>query len=277
MSVASDPHSFPPCADACAGSRLGRVVHWLPVVSSTNRVLAAMAEDGALHGTVVIADHQTAGAGKGERAWFSKPGGGLLLSVLLRPDASFGELPQLTLLAAVALHDALARLDLPNAGLKWPNDLLIGGRKVCGILAETGTDQDGEVFVVLGIGLNVGLRVDDFPHELAAIATSLTEAAGRPVDVRAVMEGFLEALEFWLGRWCREGFAPVRAAWCEASCTLGRRVGFGGEGEIGEAVGLADDGGLLVRDRNGDIHGFHSGDMRFLDGACESTQTRSVS
>lgn len=248
------------------GCAIGHAVHWHDEVASTNRLLAEMGAAGAPHGTVVAADHQTAGSGKGDRSWFSKPGAGLCLSVLLRPDSRFEDLPQLTLLAAVAMLDALDAVGIDAARVKWPNDILIGGRKVCGILAETGTAADGAVFVVVGVGLNVNLTASDFPPDLRDIATSLAEVAGHPLPRRRIFQGFLAALESWFSIWRGQGFQPVATAWSARSCTLGRRVIFDAaemSSVTGEAVGLGRDGSLLIRDGNDVTHRFHSGEMRF--------------
>lgn len=262
------------------GAALGATLHWFAVTASTNRVAAEIGAAGASHGTVVVAEHQTAGSGKGDRVWASKPGAGLLVSVLLRPKARFEDLPQITLLAAVAMVDALEAEGIADARVKWPNDILIGGRKVCGILAETGVSPDGDVFVVLGVGLNVNQSLSDFPPELEEIATSLAVAAGRPVSRQRIFHAFLDALDVWMARWREAGFAPIRAAWNARSCTLGRRVSFdvGTVTLTGEAVGLEADGSLAIRDQDGALHRFHSGEMRFVaEPPFEPSHKRSVS
>ncbi len=262
------------------GAALGATLHWFAVTASTNRVAAEIGAAGASHGTVVVAEHQTSGSGKGERVWSSKPGAGLLFSVLLRPEARFEDLPQITLLAAVAMVDAIAANGVSGARVKWPNDILIDGRKVCGILAETGVSPDGSVFVVLGVGLNINESLSDFPPELEEIATSLAVAAGRPLSRQRIFHAFLDALDVWLARWRADGFDPIREAWCARSCTLGRRVHFE-VGEVtltGEAVGLGADGSLEIRDQGGASHRFHSGEMRFVaEPLFEPSHKRSVS
>lgn len=248
------------------GREIGHAVLWHDAVDSTNRRLADLGRAGAAHGTVLAADHQTAGSGKGDRVWFSKPGGGLCLSVLLRPEARTEDLPQLTLLTAVAVLDALFASGIAAARVKWPNDILVDGRKVCGILAEGGVSADGSGFVVIGVGLNVNLTANDFPLDLREVATSLAAVAGRPLPRRRIFQDFLAALEGWLAIWRELGFSPIADAWSARSCTLGRRVAFDATEESveGEAVGLGRDGCLLVRDGSGATHRFHSGEMRFV-------------
>ena len=284
MSVVANLQSAAPEANLAeidrSGCALGATLHWFAATASTNRVAAEIGAAGASHGTVVVAEHQTAGSGKGDRVWASKPGAGLLFSVLLRPEARFEDLPQITLLAAVAMVDALAANGVSDARVKWPNDILIDGLKVCGILAETGTAADGSVFVVLGVGLNVNETLSDFPPELREIATSLAATTGRPMSRQRLFHAFLDALDVWLARWRAGGFDPIREAWCARSCTLGRRVRFT-VGEValtGEAVGLEADGSLAIRDQTGALHCFHSGEMRFVaEPPFEPSHKRSVS
>jgi len=241
---------------------IGAVVLSCRELGSTNRTLLDLADRGAGHGTVLLADHQTAGEGKGDRVWFSRPGGGLCVSILLRSEIRSELLPQIPVVAAVAMLAALHAQGFVEARLKWPNDILIDGRKVCGILAETAEGPGRPV--VVGAGLNVDLGLGDFPADLRRTATSLAIAAGRPWDRRKVLAAYLAAFETWFARWRKRGFAPVHTFWCRWSCTLGRTVSFDAADitVAGEAVGLAADGGLLVRDGSGLLHRFHSGEMR---------------
>ena len=136
----------------------------LAMTDSTNRVAMEMAENGAPHGTVVVADAQTAGRGRMGRRWVSPAGKNLYVSLLLRPSVPTVEAPLLALVAGVALADAVEAVDVP-ASLKWPNDLYCGGRKAAGILAEMASDPDGVRHVVIGVGLNVNMEEDDFPPD----------------------------------------------------------------------------------------------------------------
>src|SRR5512143_704887 len=170
--------------------RLGRPwtgVVCLAVTDSTNRVAMEMAENGAKHGTVVVADAQTAGRGRMGRRWVSPAGKNLYVSLLLRPSVPTVDAPQLALVAGIALADAVEEVGVP-AFLKWPNDLYCGGRKAAGILAEMASDPDGVRHVVIGVGLNVNMEETDIPSDLRDKATSLRIHAGRVfrrVDVLA--------------------------------------------------------------------------------------------
>ncbi len=226
------------------GRWAGRAAVRLAHVDSTQNAARGEAEAGAPEGTVVWADHQTAGRGRLGRTWTDEPGAALLVSVLLRPGPNVSCLPQISLLAGVAAAEALgAESGLP-VRLAWPNDLLVGGRKVAGILAESVTSKNAEPVVILGLGVNVNQT--RFPESLAGRATSLALEAGRPFDRERLLRALLVALEGWYGRWAREGFAPVREAWRRAAETLGRRV-LVEEGLAGIAVDLAEDGALLVK------------------------------
>ena len=173
--------------------------------------------------TVLVADHQTAGRGKGQRRWHSLPGKGLYASILLRPGRPVEELASVTLVVAVAVLHAVRQTTGIPATVKWPNDIMVDGRKLCGILCELVLSPDGEVkHIIAGIGLNENLAPEDFPHSLTRMATSLSIESGRPIDRAASLANLLDELAHWLELWEREGFEPVRQAWLRHSCTLGR-------------------------------------------------------
>jgi BirA family biotin operon repressor/biotin-[acetyl-CoA-carboxylase] ligase len=207
------------------------------LTDSTNERAKALAETGAPHGTLVTADEQTAGRGRQGRTWSAPPGTSLLLSLLLRGLEERHALLPLT--AAVAVCDALPDLDCK---IKWPNDVWLGGRKLCGILLE-GRPQAG--WAVLGLGLNVNLRVEDLPPELRETATSIAAAAGEPRDVEEELAALLDSLDRWIA--APEG--EVLAAWRERDALVGRRVRWA-DGE-GQAAGIDDSGALLVETDDG--------------------------
>lgn len=217
----------------------------LGAVDSTQTVAFALAAEGAPHRTAVVAETQRQGRGRQRRVWRDEPGQSLLLSVLLRPAAEPAALPALSLVAAVAVADALERAAGLAPRLKWPNDVLVDGRKIAGILLESRLGADP--VVVIGIGLNLGPRA--VPEDLREQATSVALAGGRPLDRDAALAAVLEALDLWIDRWAREGLAPVRARWRALADTLGRDVTV--EGLAGVAVDLDADGALLVRVADG--------------------------
>jgi len=227
---------------------LGQVLHCFEEVGSTNDVAKQLAEEGAAHGEAVIAERQTAGRGRRGRAWDSPAGKNLYLSVVLRPDLPPQRAPELTLVASVALCDVVRQAGV-EAGIKWPNDLLARGRKLAGILTELAAEPDTVQWVVLGMGVNLNVRAEDFPDDLREQATSLAIERGQPAPRALFTAALLARLEEWLDRHAAEGFGPVREAWRERSATLGREVRVEVEGR--EVTGVAEDldetGALLVR------------------------------
>lgn len=215
-------------------------------IGSTNARAQELALAGAPHGTIVTAGEQTAGRGRQGRAWATPAGTALAVSTVLRDPP-----PLLTLAAGLAVADVAAALDAAgrSPAIKWPNDVLLDGRKVSGILAE-GRLQDG--WAVLGIGINVAIRQDDFPPELAARATTL----GRePAAVEEALERLMAALERWLA-------APVEellAAYRERDALAGREIAW--DGGRGVADGIAADGRLRVRGDDGAEHLLDAGEV----------------
>jgi BirA family biotin operon repressor/biotin-[acetyl-CoA-carboxylase] ligase len=240
------------------GPPAGAHVLYFPMASSTNDLAARTAEQGAPDGTIVIAGQQTAGRGRAGHSWFSPPGAGLYLSMVVDarlPDAS-SWVPALTLTAGVAVAEALhAASGLPVA-IKWPNDLVMapagavrGARKLAGILAEARSDGGGRLtHVIVGVGVNV--RAAAWPPDISARATSLEEELGRPVDVGAVLGDIVARLGVWLDRLRAGERALVRSRWQRLSVgATGAAVAVPGpEGtQRGLTAGLDADGALLVR------------------------------
>jgi BirA family biotin operon repressor/biotin-[acetyl-CoA-carboxylase] ligase len=241
---------------------LGQTLHFSEELPSTNDRARELADAGASHGEVVVAESQTAGRGRRGRNWSSPAGRNLYLSVILRPNLPPQRAPEITLVASVAACDACRKAGV-EVGIKWPNDLLVGGRKVAGILTELSAEPDLVHWVVLGIGVNLNSGPGDFPAELRGQATSLSIERGQPVPRALFAAALLSELEQWLDRHAAEGFGPIREAWRERSVTLGREVKVDAEG--GEISGVAEDidasGALLVRGKSGLVR-IVSGDVR---------------
>ncbi|PTW60411.1 BirA family biotin operon repressor/biotin-[acetyl-CoA-carboxylase] ligase [Breoghania corrubedonensis] len=238
-------------------------VYFLTQVDSTNRLMSDLQSNGAGTGLAVVAAHQTAGKGKAKRFWFSKPGKGIGCSLLLRPDRPLEEISQFTLVLGVAVAEAIRQTTGVPATVKWPNDILVDGRKLCGILCELVLTDEGEMAnVIAGIGINVNMLADDIPPELEGIATSLAIESGRATNERDLLEALFNQIEIWTARWEAEGFGPIRDAWIARSCTIGREILFdAGDGRLeGTATDLGFDGSLSVRDRSGTTHRFYYGE-----------------
>ena len=230
---------------------------------STNDEAARLARAGADHGTVVIAGAQRAGRGRDGRVWASPPGLGLYLSAVVRPPLPLALVPPMTLAIGVGVGEA-AREAGADARLKWPNDVLAGGRKLAGVLVEAQSHGARLEAVIVGIGVNLG---GELPAELAARATTLAAAAPGPSSRDGFAAALLGHVERWIDRYVASGLPPVIAAWHERMAPgLAVRATLGG-GTIdraqieGEAAGLDADGALLVRDAAGRLHRIRSGDV----------------
>jgi BirA family biotin operon repressor/biotin-[acetyl-CoA-carboxylase] ligase len=222
-------------AAAPALVRLGRV-------ESTQAVAFTLAADGASDRTVVVAEAQTAGRGRRGRTWHDEPGASLLASIILRPRLLPARLPMLSLAAGIAVAETLERVTGVTPRLKWPNDVLVGGRKLAGILLES--RLSALPLVVLGVGVNLTQRA--FPPTLAERATSVRLATGREIEPDALLGPLLEALDLWRARLETEGGAPILERWRALADTLGRRVSI--DGVSGVAVDVDEDGALIVLD-----------------------------
>ena len=245
------------CPDS--SRRLGHTVHALGTVDSTQVVAARLAAAGAPEGTVVTASHQTAGRGRRGRLWLDGEGESLLMSVILRPPVPPGQAPQLSLVGAVAIVDALRAIRGLRAAIRWPNDVMVNERKICGMLPEAATSGPGALgHVILGIGLNVNQST--FPESLKSLATSVRLETGRVSDLGEVREAVLAALDHWYARFLAAGVDGLREAWLARSQSIGRRTK-AGDGRTGVAVDLGDDGALVVRTESGETLRILAGDV----------------
>jgi BirA family transcriptional regulator, biotin operon repressor / biotin---[acetyl-CoA-carboxylase] ligase len=232
------------------GRRIGHTIHRLGAVTSTQVEAAALAAAGVPDGTVVTATHQSAGRGRRGRAWLDVPGQSLLMSIVLRPPIPPARAPQLSLVGAVAVVDALRGAGIA-AAIRWPNDVMIAERKICGLLPEAVTTRAGALeHVILGIGLNVNQV--EFPDSLCALATSVRNETGRAHAVDDWVDALLASLDGWYGSFLDEGLAALRAAWLGRAQSIGRRAR-SADGREGVAVDLDVDGALLLRADSGEM------------------------
>jgi BirA family transcriptional regulator, biotin operon repressor / biotin---[acetyl-CoA-carboxylase] ligase len=236
-------------------------VHYFETLDSTNDLSKALAAQGAPEGTVVVAEAQTGGRGRLGREWDSPPGVGLYVSLVLRPMLPPMELPQITLTTAVAVVRAVCRVAGLAPGIKWPNDLLLNGKKLGGILTEMETESDRIRHVVVGLGLNV--NNPGFPFDLAATATSLALAAGRTFSRVNLLQAWLEEFEGLYERFLHQGFAEILEEWKGSAVTLGKMVTVRqGPRELsGQALDVAPDGALLLRTATGEMVRVTSGEI----------------
>ena len=245
---------------------VGRHVYLFDAIPSTNAVLRQLALSGAEEGTVVLAETQTAGRGRMGHAWFSLPGVNLYISVLLRPALTLAEVPVFSLIASLALTDAVWRMGLP-ASIKWPNDILIEGRKVAGCLVDVAVSAGRVDHVILGAGINLNVPSTALSATLGAAGTnagSMSEPAGRPVDRNLFTALFLNFLERALLMYETNGAGAVLTAWRSRDALSGQYVDVREEGALyrGRVLGIGDDGFLLVEDQAGACHRALTGEIR---------------
>lgn len=242
-------------------SRLNPTVLSYDSLPSTNSEAARLALAGAVEGLCIVADEQTAGRGRLGRQWLSPPGAGLYFSMLLRPSVGTDRWPLLTLMAAVAVHDTLREACDLETDIKWPNDLLVDGRKLCGILAESLETDQGRA-VVIGIGLN--LSASAFPVELRATAISLEEAAGKTPDRELILKTLLTSMAHYYDAFHSTGSRQIIDTWCRySSFADGKKIRVSMDDEVieGTARGLEGDGALRVETADGEIKIVRAGDV----------------
>ncbi len=242
---------------------VGRDIRVFQETGSTNDVVEKLARDGVKEGVAVFAESQTKGRGRLGRKWISPPGKGLWFSVLLRPDLQPQAATQLTVAAATALTRAIREQTNLTPKIKWPNDILIGGKKVAGVLTELGAELDHIKYIILGIGVDVNLDAADLPEELRDVATSLKIETGHSVSRAELAAAILRELDKDYERICNRQFSKVSEEWESQCATLSHNVSIKvGERTIrGQAEALDEDGALLVRTEHGRLERVIGGDV----------------
>jgi BirA family biotin operon repressor/biotin-[acetyl-CoA-carboxylase] ligase len=243
------------------GQVVGRDIQVFQQTSSTNDVVEKLARDGVAEGVVIFAETQTKGRGRLGRKWLSPEGQGLWFSVLLRPQMPPGSVTQITIAAATAVARAIRQETGLAPQIKWPNDILIQGQKVVGILTELSAEIDRVRYVIVGIGVDV--NVHDFPSELSAVATSLALAAGKTFIRAEIAAAILKELDSDYGRITRGEFGALAEEWEQQCITLGARVKIhiGDRTVTGRAESLDADGALLLRTEHGHLERIVGGDV----------------
>ena len=244
-------------------SVIGRDIRVFEQTTSTNDVIEKLARDGVKEGAVVFAESQTKGRGRLGRKWVSPAKGGLWFSVLLRPKLLPQEATQLTVASATALRRAIALHTGLRPEIKWPNDILVGGKKVAGILTELSAEVDRVKHVILGIGVNVNLSPGDFPPDLRRLATSLKTELGKAVARPELAVAILRELDFDYARIASGNFAAVADEWEQHCTTLAHDVviRMGDRQLRGRTEALGEDGALLLRTDHGHLERITGGDL----------------
>ncbi|MBY0145450.1 biotin--[acetyl-CoA-carboxylase] ligase [Neobacillus niacini] len=242
---------------------IGKNVHYEESVESTQKIAHRLAHEDAPEGTVIIAEEQLSGRGRMDRKWHSPKYTGIWMSIILRPNIPLPKAPQLTLLTAAAIVQGIEDITGVQPEIKWPNDILINGKKVTGILTELVAEADRINSVIIGIGMNVNQTKEDFPVELQEIATSLLLEKGGKVSRADLIKSIFMNLEKLYLLYLEEGFFPIKLLWESYAISIGRKITARTLTHtiVGKAQGITDDGVLIVEDELGKTHHVYSADI----------------
>jgi BirA family biotin operon repressor/biotin-[acetyl-CoA-carboxylase] ligase len=245
---------------------LGRTIHCYDAVESTNLIAIKLAQQGEPEGSVVLADQQLSGRGRGSRSWHSPAGVGIYCSIVLRPKMPPAKAQLLTLMAGVSIVEAIALKTGLSPRVKWPNDILINDKKVAGILLESRVSAGQIGYSVIGFGINVNNSSADFPEDIRVNASSLLMELKKPVDRSTLVIEIFSELERLYHRFQRKDFPVILEQWRHYSSTLGQRVRIWQKDKATEgiAVDLTEDGGLLLKLEGGKQIVIHAGDVEHL-------------
>lgn len=242
---------------------MGENIHYLESVDSTQKIAQQLAYNNAPEGTAILAEEQVSGRGRLDRKWHSPKYSGIWMSLILRPNIPVTRAPQLTLLTAVAVVQAIEDETHLNPEIKWPNDILLHGKKVTGILTELQAEADQIHSIIIGIGINVNQKVEDFPVELQGIASSLFIEKGEQISRAALIRSIFMHFEKLYLLFLEEGFLPIKILWESYAISMGKVLKARTLSNTieGTALGITDEGVLMLEDKNGMIHHIYSADI----------------
>lgn len=242
---------------------IGKNIMYFSTIDSTNNKAKELALDGSPNGTVVISEEQTLGRGRLGRNWVSPKYKGIWMSIILKPDTDPMNVPKVTQVGAAAVIKTLNELGI-KATIKWPNDIVMNNKKICGILTEMSGELNKVNYVIMGIGINVNIDIEDFPEELKDIATSISHEEGRYLKRKDLVSSLLNNFEILYDEFEKEETINLSVNICrENSALIGKEVKIINRGKesIGKAVDLNDEGQLLVQYSDGKIDKIISGEV----------------
>lgn len=242
---------------------IGQNIVYYDTVDSTQKIAHELSQKSAEEGTLVVADEQTGGRGRMARVWYSPKGTGIWMSIILRPNIPLQKTPQLTLLTAVALVEGIEEVTGLSPTIKWPNDILINGKKAVGILTELEAEADQVHSVIIGIGINVNQQIDEFPEAIRNTATSIAIEKGEKIHRALIIQKFLERFEKWYTTYLEHGFKPIKLLWESYSISLNKTIHartLSGT-VVGKALGINEEGALLIETSEGKIEKVYSADI----------------
>lgn len=243
---------------------VGKNLYVFSEVGSTNTIAKFLSQNGTENGSVVIAEKQTAGRGRSGKSWES-PLGGVWLSTILTPDVDYSKIPLITLATGVAAAKTFEKIGVENPEIKWPNDIMINGKKVCGILTEAITNFNTIEHVIIGVGIDANLSTEDFPEELRNTTTTLERETGRKINENHLIRLFLEEIEKISELFNNKRYEDILKEWRKRSYTIGKVV------EVKKpfnrsydayAIGISRDGELVVEKRDGTLEKVISGECQ---------------
>ncbi|WP_102345800.1 biotin--[acetyl-CoA-carboxylase] ligase [Bacillus sp. Marseille-P3661] len=242
---------------------IGRHVHYEESVMSTQKIAHKLATEGVPDGTIIVAEEQINGRGRLDRTWFSPKYTGIWVSIILKPNIPPQQAPQLTLLAAVSVVRGIHAATGIQCDIKWPNDILINGKKAVGILTELQAETDRINAVIIGMGINVNQQIEHFPESLQSFATSLSLEKGKKLNRSEILQSILRELENLYIDYLENGFHVVKLLWESHAISIGKQITARTLSKTlhGKALGITDDGVLLLEDNNGMIHHIYSADI----------------
>ncbi len=243
---------------------IGQEISFFEEIDSTNKKAKMLAVKDAKRGTVVIAERQNGGKGRLDREWYSPPNSGLWFSLILRPDFKPDKAPLLTVTASLAVVVVLERYGL-EVEIKWPNDILINGKKVCGILSEMSADMDKINYAIVGIGINVNQK--EFPDYLREIATSIRMNIGKKIDRNKLLQKILLSFTGYYNMLLKDENERIIDIWQQRLNIVNQNIEISSKGKLhkGKAVGVSKKGELLVKEKDR-IISFWAGDATFVKG-----------
>lgn len=249
-----------------AGEIIGHSVHYFQEIGSTNDEAFRLGMDGAPEGTVVVANSQSAGKGRLQRSWFSPAGSNIYTSLILRPEFKPADTPRITIMAGLAAARTIETYCPRKTRIKWPNDILLDGKKVCGILAQMQAGQDKLDFAVLGIGINVNIATEEFPPEIQNTATSIAAQTGAFHSRQDFLITLYKNLSKWYKTLKLTGFEMIREEWLKMASLIGCEIQVKFLDEIikGKALGIDERGALVMLDSKGKAVTILAGDASIL-------------
>ncbi|MEN2766199.1 biotin--[acetyl-CoA-carboxylase] ligase [Ornithinibacillus xuwenensis] len=246
---------------------LGKTIYHKETTTSTQHIAHQLAQVNSAHGTVVIADEQTAGKGRLSRQWHSAKQQGIWLSMIIRPNILPHLAPQLTLLTATVLADVLKHELKLDPKIKWPNDIIMDDKKIAGILTEMQAEQDQIQYIVIGMGINVNQQQIDLPADIQDKATSISIVSEKKWDITNLIQLILVQFEETYAAYMRKGFSVIKEKWERYGYRIGEITRIKTHKEVNEIkiIGIAEDGALLAESLDGKVSKVYSGEIDWFD------------